>query len=133
MTELQKQSILELLLPRLNPYLLILFGSFTRHEERKDSDVDIAFLSDRLWNPYETFKVAQELALKLNRDVDLINLSIVSTVFQAQIVHTGEILFCNDLERWDRFAIKTFKMFAKLNEERKVILNSIQESGTIYG
>jgi uncharacterized protein len=131
--EIQRRSILDLLLPRLDPYLLILFGSVAQLRQRKDSDIDIAFLSDQSWHPYEIFMVAQELAVKLDRDVDLINLSTTSTVFQAQIVYTGEILFCNDLERWDLFAIKVFKMFTRLNEERKVILDSIAESGTIYG
>jgi uncharacterized protein len=131
--EEKKRCILDLLLPRLDPYLLILFGSFAQHRERKESDIDIGFLSDKSLAPYEIFMVAQALASKLNQDVDLINLSVASTVFQAEIVHTGEILFCNDLERWERFAMKVLKMFAKLNEEREVVLRSIKESGTIYG
>jgi uncharacterized protein len=125
--EEKKRCILDLLLPRLDPYLLILFGSFAQGRERKESDIDIGFLSDKSLAPYEIFMVAQALASQLNRDVDLINLSVASTVFQA------EILFCNDLERWERFAMKVLKMFAKLNEEREVVLRSIKESGTIYG
>lgn len=39
---------------------------------------------------------AQELADIFNREVDLINLNTSSTVFKAQVVGTGKIIYCRD-------------------------------------
>jgi hypothetical protein len=81
---------------------------------------------------YQLFMIAQELASELNRDVDLIDLNEASTVFQAQVVHTGKVIYCADEKRKDLYELKTLKMYAKLNEERLPILKNIDERGSIY-
>ncbi len=68
---------------------------------------------------------------QLNRDVDLIDLEHSSTVFQAQVVHTGEILYCRDENERAEFEMKVLKMYSKLNEERSPILNNVEKSGTV--
>ncbi len=94
----------------------------------KDSDIDIAFLSESEIERYDLFLIAQELASKINIEIDLIDLSKASTVFQAQIIHTGRTIYCEDEQTKAEFELKTFKMYVKLNEERAPIL----ESGSIY-
>jgi hypothetical protein len=76
--------------------------------------------------------IAQNLAAKLNRDIDLVDLGKASTVFQAQIVHTGRIIFCSDELKRAKYEMKVLKMYAKLNEERSQILKNVEESGSIY-
>ncbi|MEH7377371.1 type VII toxin-antitoxin system MntA family adenylyltransferase antitoxin [Neobacillus drentensis] len=77
----------------------------------KDSDIDIAFLSDdKKLDKYEIFLIAQEIATKLNRDVDLIDLSEASTVFQAQVIYTGRVIYCTDNNKKAKFELKTLKM-----------------------
>ncbi|MGF6947554.1 hypothetical protein QF028_000047 [Neobacillus sp. B4I6] len=76
--------------------------------------------------------IAQEIATKLNRDVDLIDLSEASTVFQAQVIYTGRVIYCIDNNKKAKFELKTLKMYAKLNEERSPILKKVEESGSIY-
>ncbi|WP_416150828.1 hypothetical protein ACM26V_07635 [Salipaludibacillus sp. HK11] len=56
-----------------------------------------------------------------------------STVFQAQIVSTGEVIYCKNDEEKAHYKLKVLKMYAKLNEERAHIVNKIEGSGTIYG
>lgn len=128
-----KQVITETLVDNVSPWLIILFGSAVNGNLLKKSDIDIAFLSDeKILDKYETFMLAQELAANLNRDVDLIDLSQASTVFKAQIVQTGKIIYCIDEQKKDLFELKTLKMYAKLNEERSEIIKKIDESGSIY-
>ena len=63
----------------------------------QSSDIDVAFLSDnKVPDQYEIFGIAQEIASILHQDVDLIDLSLASTVFQAQIVSTGKVIYCTD-------------------------------------
>ena len=128
----QEEQIVAFLKEKLSPYLLVLFGSAAKGTMRRDSDVDIAFLSDHKKDEYELFLLAQELASLLNREVDLVDLEKASTVFQAQIVGHGRVLHCTDEHRRMLFNMLTLKKYAKLNEERKPILDKIKESGSIY-
>lgn len=128
-----EQIITDVLTEKLSPFLIILFGSTVKGNVRQSSDIDIAFLSDeKVSDQYELFMIAQELASKLQQEVDLIDLSQASTVFQAQVVSTGKIIYCTDENKRAQFEMKTLKMYAKLNEERSPILKKIEESGTIY-
>jgi uncharacterized protein len=125
--------ITDVLIEKLSPFLIILFGSTVKGNVRQSSDIDIAFLSDdKVSDQYEIFLIAQELASKLQRDVDLIDLSQASTVFQAQVVSTGKVIYCTDEHKRAQFEMKILKMYTKLNEERSPILKNIEESGTIY-
>lgn len=128
-----EKVITNVLSEKLSPFLISLFGSTVKGNVHQNSDIDIAFLSDGIVpDRYEIFLIAQELASKLQRDVDLIDLNQASTVFQAQIVSTGKIIYCTNEQKRTQFEWKTLKMYAKLNEERSPILKNIAESGSIY-
>ncbi|NHM31274.1 nucleotidyltransferase domain-containing protein [Bacillus sp. C11] len=130
-TNLEKM-ITDFLSEKISPFLIILFGSTVTGALHKDSDIDIAFLSEKQFDKYEIFMVAQELAAKLNRDVDLIDLLRASTVFKAQVIHTGKAIYCTNDKKKAEFELMALKMYAKLNEERSTILKNIDESGSIY-
>lgn len=128
-----EQTVIDLLVEKFSPILITLFGSTAKGNVHSESDIDIAFLSDQTeLDKYEIFMIAQELATKLNRDVDLIDLSQASTVFQAQVLHTGKTIYCSNEQKKANYEMKTLKMYAKLNEERSQILKNIDESGSIY-
>lgn len=128
-----EKTIIDILCEKVSPYLIILFGSTVKGNIHNQSDIDIAFLSNEIeFDKYELFMIAQELASKLSQDVDLIDLSQASTVFQAQIVQTGKTIYCTDEQKKARFQMKALKMYAKLNEERAEIIKRIDESGSIY-
>ncbi|NRD81006.1 nucleotidyltransferase domain-containing protein [Bacillus sp. BRMEA1] len=133
MSENLEQIIVEILNKQVSPFLIYLFGSTATGNLHKDSDVDVAFQSnDKILDKYELFMIAQEIASKLNRDVDLIDLRLASTVFQAQVVHTGKVIYCSDHLKKAEYELKTLKMYTKLNEERSHILKNVEESGSIY-
>ena len=133
MSENIETIITNVLNEKLSPFLITLFGSTVKGNVHQNSDIDIAFLSDGIVpDQYEIFLFAQDLASKLKRDVDLIDLNQASTVFQAQIVSTGKVIYCTDEQKRSQFELKTLKMYAKLNEERSPILKNIEESGSIY-
>ncbi len=128
-----EKTIIDTLCEKISPYLIILFGSIVNGNRHNQSDIDIAFLSNETkFDKYELFMIAQELASKLGQDVDLIDLKQASTVFQAQIVQTGKIIYCTDDQKKAEFQMKALKMYAKLNEERAEIIKRIDESGSIY-
>ncbi|MDR3596615.1 type VII toxin-antitoxin system MntA family adenylyltransferase antitoxin [Clostridium sp.] len=131
--QIQLNKAIEILKEEFNPIVIYLFGSGAKNRLRDDSDIDIAFLTDKEVDPYQCFIKAQELADVFNREVDLINLNASSTVFKAQVVGTGKIIYCRDETKRMYFEMRAFKSYAMLNEEREVILKKIKERGTVYG
>ena len=114
-----------------------LFGTFADGTERLESDVDLALLL-----PHERAKTLgslygsdlhQALAQHFGRDVDLINLREVSTVFQNQIVSTGKLLYSADEYARQTFEMYTLSFYQKLNEERAAILEELYRTGEAYG
>ena len=94
-----------------------------------ESDIDIAFLSEKKLSAYDVFMVGQELAGLLNRDVDLVDLSISSTVFQARVITTGKVIYCNNDTKRMLFEMVTLKKYARLNEERRHIMDKLFKRG----
>jgi uncharacterized protein len=126
------QTIVQFLVKKINPYVIYLFGSEAQQQARQDSDIDFAFLGERTLSHYERFMIAGELASILNCDVDLVDLKEATTVFQAQIVGKGKVLYCADDNKKAQFEMKVFKEYAKLNEERAEILERIRKRGAVY-
>ncbi len=126
------ELIKNVLIEKTSAFIIILFGSAAEERLRDDSDIDLAFLSEKSLSEYEVFIIAQELANELGRDVDLIDLRKASTVFKANILGTGKIIYSSDENRKHEFQINTFKDYALLNEERKEILDRTMERGSIY-
>ncbi|WP_434564721.1 nucleotidyltransferase domain-containing protein [Thermoanaerobacterium thermosaccharolyticum] len=128
----QVDIIKNFLINKVEPYVIYLFGSVVNGIFRSDSDIDIAYLSDKNISGYDLFMISQELADLLKRDVDLIDLRKASTVFKAQVVGTKKIIYCNDDLRRMNFEMYALKDYAKLNEERAEIIDKILKRGRIY-
>jgi predicted nucleotidyltransferase len=107
------------------------FGSAGTGSERRDSDVDIAFLPEASPDASVTWTLGGELAVLLGRDVDLVDLRGASTVMRSQVVSTGERIFGS--HDADAFETMVYAAYALLNEERAGILDDIATRGTIHG
>ncbi|TYR97049.1 nucleotidyltransferase domain-containing protein [Rossellomorea vietnamensis] len=127
-----EKTIISNLNEAVSPFLIIIFGSTVKGTSTPESDIDIAFLSENALDKYTIFMTAQRLAAELNKDIDLIDLNEANTVFQAQVVHTGKVIYCMDDRKRMEFQMKVLKEYAKLNEEREPIFQKIKESGVIY-
>ena len=115
---------------------IYLFGSYLTENEWPDSDVDIAILL-----PHESAKEEINLDLShcsytlenvLRKNVDLLNLRHVSTVFQFQIVTSGRLLYTGDEQAVHEFEMLTISLYQKLNEERKAILEEFHDTKRAY-
>jgi predicted nucleotidyltransferase len=82
----QIDIIKKFLIKHLDVDVIYLFGSSVKNTMRKDSDIDVAFLSDKSVDSFDLFLLTQKLADLLGREVDLIDIKKASTVFQAQII-----------------------------------------------
>lgn len=129
----QSETIVHTLNNLIDPWIVILFGSYAKGRARDESDIDVAFLTDQKVDEYQLFCIAQELAESIGKSIDCVNLHLASTVFQVQVIGHGKVLYCKDETRRMYYFLRTFKEYALLNEERATILKQIKERGTIYG
>lgn len=102
---------------------IYLFGSYDTEDEWPDSDVDIALLLPHqlTLNLYMT-ELHQQLENLYHKDVDLVNLRQVSTVFKKEIILAARRVYCADQYKTDEFEMLALSFYLKLNEERGAIL-----------
>ena len=115
---------------------IYLFGSHGTEDEWPDSDVDIAVLLPPVQAKAAGSLVMtaawSELGTLLRKDVDLINLRLVSTVFQKEIVFAERRIYCADAYATDEFEMLVLSFYQKLNEERREILEEFLKTGRAY-
>jgi len=109
------------------------FGSSVAGSTHRGSDLDVAVLAPRRLGATERFDLQEHVAASLGRDVDLVDLLSASTVMAMQVVSTGTVLFDGVPESRGDFEDRTFSSYARLNEERRGILERIAAEGTVYG
>lgn len=115
---------------------IYLFGSYGTADEWPDSDVDIAVLL-----PPDTAKQVASLAFSkvraalerlLGKDVDLINLRLVPTVFQKEITMAERRIYCADTYAADEFEMLVLSFYQELNENRQEILAAFWKTRRAY-
>jgi predicted nucleotidyltransferase len=109
------------------------FGSQAQGVARPDSDVDIAVLASTPIPELRRFALAQELAVHVHRDVDLVDLRKVSTVMRMQVLSTGVCLKAPDELARQEFEMYVYADYARLNEERREVVKGIAQRGLVYG
>ena len=109
------------------------YGSHARDEARPTSDVDLAVLACHSIPAERLFELAQDLAVKLHRDVDLLDLRTASTVMRVHVIATGQCLLTQDDRATAEFEMYAYADYARLNEERRDLLKTITKRGLVYG
>ena len=129
-----KRVIVEVLVNKYpNLIAVYLFGSKVNKQDNKNSDIDIAVLPKQPLDNWELWETAQTLASKLYQDLDIIDLLKASLVMRSQIITTGVCLCSRDNKVRETFENYVYSAYARFNEERRAILESIQQRGNIYG
>jgi predicted nucleotidyltransferase len=115
---------------------IYLFGSYGTENEWSDSDVDIALLlppqTSKQVGPLMMSQLHTDLSLLLRKEVDLLNLRRVSTVFQKEIIMAERRIYTADEYAAEEFEMLTLSYYQKLNEERAGVLAEGLRSGRFY-
>lgn len=129
-----RDDIVRIILANLqNVQAIYLFGSESMGEQHAQSDIDLAILSNTRLPETRLWELAQMLASKMSREVDVIDLKQASTVMRLQIISTGQCLFCLNEKLCTAFEDFVYSDYARLNEERASILQDIHHRGSVYG
>lgn len=127
-------DVVDLVRTRLPDVVAVyLFGSQASGQSTADSDVDLAVLgADRL-DPVARWELQEDLAARLHRKVDLVDLRGASTVMRVQVLDRANVLFDGNPGARALFEATALSSYARLNEERRGILIDIRARGTIHG
>ena len=132
--ERQNQVIVERLQRTFDDLIAVYrFGSTAQGTATRTSDADIAVLTRERVAPERRFHLQEGLAAEIGCDVDLVDLANASPVMAIQVIARGELLYDGDSDARGRFEDRAFGAYARLNEERRGILERIAAEGTIYG
>ena len=113
--------------------VLYLFGSAVSGGRHAESDLHLALLPREPLDRLRLWELQQDLAVGLGQSVDLIDLLRVPTVLRMQVVSTGEVLWSGDENERARFEMYVYSSYARLNEERREILEQIRREGRVLG
>lgn len=128
MKEISEHIIIDFLQKKLSGiFAIYLYGSYASNLANADSDVDIAFLTEDKISAVQKWKIQEELAAKIDIDVDLVDLKDASVVLRKEIVEKGKLIYSSDKYKTESFEMTTFSMYLDLNETRKHILNDYEE------
>jgi len=109
------------------------FGSSVSGERSPGSDVDLAVLATTRIDSLLRFDLQERLASAFGLSVDLVDLRAASPVMAIQVIGRGRLLLDNDTQARGRFEDLTYSVYARLNEERRGILQRVAAEGTVYG
>ena len=116
-----------------NISIVYLFGSVAGANERTDSDIDIAVLSDRGKLSFEEkIKMITDLIQRTNREIDLIDLNDVSCILQMQVLKKGKLLICRDEKKRIQFQTRVVQSYLDLKKIRKPIEEQLKNV-SLYG
>src|SRR5699024_10235159 len=109
------------------------FGSYSKCTVHEGSDLNIAYFSFEKLSSYDRFILAGELARFVNRDVDLVDIKQIDTVFTMQIFEHGMPSYIHDENEFYRQRMRAYSVYATLNEQRATLIEAVQERGSVFG
>ena len=127
------EDIKETILKELECEAIILFGSYARGTQNKESDIDIAIKTKNKIDKKRLYEISNLLEDKLKKEIDLINLDDIGDTFRYEILINGKTLYCKNEVEFELYKLDMYREFLELNESRKMIIDNIKNGGDIYG
>jgi predicted nucleotidyltransferase len=127
----QNKTIIETLsseIPKLQA--IYLFGSQNNATATNQSDIDIAYLSEKDMSDLDRWRISQLLANKLSKDVDLIDIKKSDTIFRYQIISSATRIYGDGYEV-ESFETLAYSFYLRFQEERKPIIDAIKKRKSI--
>lgn len=128
-----QRKLIKKIKQEVSPFFIILFGSFAKGTTHAESDIDLAYFSDKPLSSYERFRLTSELAVVAGREVDFVDIKQIDTVFTMQIFEQGIPIYIQDENEFHRQRMRAYSMYATLSEQRAALIDAVQERGSVFG
>jgi uncharacterized protein len=112
--------------------VVYVFGSQATSNANAESDVDIALLPSTKLDEVARWHLQEKLASLLGRNVDLVDLRSASTVMQKEIIASGQVVYQADEAERQGYEARVLSSYARLQEERREILNDVIKRGHVH-
>ena len=109
------------------------FGSTVSGQTHRDSDVDVAILTDAPIGATRLFDAKALLEETARTTIDLVDLLTANTVLRMQVISGGVPIVVREERSKALFEDYVFSSYARLNEERREIIERIRREGTVHG
>jgi len=103
-----------------NAEAVYIFGSFADNTFSENSDIDIAVLYKNRVDRIELFNMQNELSLKLNRDIDLVDLQDINDVFAYEIINKADKIKTSKFA--EKYEYRVWLRYLDLQDDRKIIV-----------
>lgn len=127
------ENINNVIVGRYDVECTIVFGSYAKSTQTKESDIDIAIKIKGGISKEELHKLNIQLEEVLKKDVDLIDLDNANSVLKYEIIYSGTPIYIKSQYYYDLYMIEVCNEFLDVNEDREQIVKRIVAGGEIYG
>lgn len=121
------EKVKKVILEKIECEAIVLFGSYARGTQNKESDIDVAIKPKREISKKELFYLSQELEDIINIEVDLIDLNNIGDGFRYEILINGETIYCEDEFKFELYKLDMYREYLELNESRELIIDRMKK------
>src|SRR5699024_7344069 len=98
---------------------------FAKGTNYTDSDIDLAYFSEKELPAYERFILSNKLSQLAGREVDLVDIKEIDTVLAIKIFSEGMPIDIADENIFITQRIRAYRLYATLNEQRAPVIEAI--------
>jgi predicted nucleotidyltransferase len=116
-----------------NAWAIYVYGSFARGDQTPVSDVDLAVLLPPDENIGDLLSVISDVASRVHREIDLVDIRRVSDVLRREVLMEGIALYVSlpdQVLEWEGTAMSRYQRY---REEVRDLLENFAKTGIGYG
>jgi len=119
---------LNALLEKYNIKLIYIFGSYAKGKNDKNSDLDIAVLLEKGYNPLDKLSLIGDFIDIFKRnDIDLVILNDANPVLEHQVIKYGKLVYMKDEDTKVFYEVRVLKEYMDMEYFRNTQMEYIRQ------
>jgi len=119
---------LNALLEKYNIKLIYIFGSYAKGKNDKNSDLDIAVLLEKGYNPLDKLSLIGDFIDIFKRnDIDLVILNDANPVLEHQVIKYGKLVYMKDEDVKVFYEVRVLKEYMDMEYFRNTQMEYIRQ------
>lgn len=127
-----EKIIIEIIQKYITPKLIYIFGSYNTEYFNKESDIDIAVLSENKITEENMWKIKLDLINETGKEIDFIDLNSAGIILKKEVVYKGKAIFFEDEKTKYEFEYRQAVLYGQYLDDVSIVVEKIKERGYIY-